>query len=53
MFLILIVYFYYHIFIVILIVMWDPMGKNATDVLKFHVITVVLMFVLYKGLMID
>jgi hypothetical protein len=53
MFVILIVYFYYYIFIVILIFMWDPTGKNATNVLKFHAITLFLLFVLHKGLMID
>ena len=33
--------------------MWDPTEKNATYEVKCHVITLFLLFVLYKGLMID
>jgi len=28
--------------------MWDPIGKNATSVLKFHVISLLLMFYLIQ-----
>jgi len=38
--------FYNYIFIVILIIMLDPTGKNATYKLTFHVITLFLLSVL-------